>query len=456
MTNTQPAHAVDERLPLRKLILFGLQHVMVVAASPITAVFLVAKALGLSSGLTVDLISATFLACGLGSLLQSFGPRGFGARLPFIMVPGGAPLVLFVLIAQQTDLQTAAGAVILAGLFYFLLLPVFARCLKFFPRIVIGAMLILVAINLVNIYGGVIVGRPGTPEFANPLGIGLALATVGFTILFARLFTGMFGQLAVLLGMLAGAGLSAALGQMHFADVWSGPVITMPTPLPFGMPHFDLLAALPLLIFSVISMAEATGQTVAIAEVVGKEIDPRVTVPKTIRADAVMSVLGGLFGTSMIITSSENIGIVQATGVRSRFVTATAGVILIVIALLAPLGRLANAIPAAVVGGTALVVFSIIGVMGINLLRQVDLRARSGMYTLAAALTMGLLPIVVPGIYSRFPATLQIVLNNGLAMGALTAVLVNILFEHLHWPVRGTANQSMHLETAGSDKHACH
>lgn len=456
MTNTQPAHAVDERLPLRKLILFGLQHVMVVAASPITAVFLVAKALGLSSGLTVNLISATFLVCGLGSLLQSFGPRGFGARLPFIMVPGGAPLVLFVLIARQTDLQTAAGAVILAGLFYFLLLPVFARCLKFFPRIVIGAMLILVAINLVNIYGGVIVGRPGTPEFANPLEIGLALATVGFTILFARLFRGVLGQLAVLLGMLAGAGLSAALGLMSVSNVWSGPVITMPAPLPFGVPHFDLLAALPLLIFSVISMAEATGQTVAIAEVVGKEIDPRVTVPKTIRADALMSVLGGLFGTSMIITSSENIGIVQATGIRSRFVTAMAGVILIVIALLAPLGRLANAIPAAVVGGTALVVFSIIGVMGINLLRQVDLRARSGMYTLAAALTMGLLPIVVPGIYSRFPATLQIVLNNGLAMGALTAVIVNIAFEHLRWPVRGAANPTMHLKTAGSDKHSCH
>nr|WP_311526840.1 uracil-xanthine permease family protein [uncultured Ralstonia sp.] len=455
MTKTPP-DAVDERLPLRKLILFGLQHVMVVAASPITAVFLVAKALGLSSGLTVDLISATFLACGLGSLLQSFGPFKFGARLPFIMVPGGAPLVLFVLVAQQTNLQTATGSVILAGLFYFLLIPVFARCLKFFPRIVIGAMLILVAVNLINIYGGVIVGRPGTPEFANPLWIGLALATVGFTILFAKLFAGMFGQLAVLLGMLAGAALSAVFGLMNFAGVLSGPIITMPTPLPFGMPHFDVLAALPLLIFSVISMAEATGQTVAIAEVVGKEIDPRVTVPMTIRADALMSVVGGLFGTSMIITSSENIGIVQATGVRSRFVTATAGVILIIIALLAPLGRLANAIPAAVVGGTALVVFSIIGVMGINLLRQVDLRARSSMYTLAAALTMGLLPIVVPGIYSRFPATLQIVLNNGLAMGALTAVIVNILFEHLHWRPRNTANPPVHLETAVSDQRSCH
>ncbi|MEZ0605791.1 uracil-xanthine permease family protein [Paraburkholderia sp. IW21] len=458
MTNTQPVHAVDERLPYLKLVLFGLQHVLVVAASPITAVFLVAKALGLSSGLTVDLISATFLVCGLGTLLQSFGPLKFGARLPFIMVPGGAPVVLFVLIGQQTNLQTATGAVILTGLFYFLLLPVFARCLRFFPRIVIGTMLILVAANLIKIYGVVIVGRPGTADFASPLAIGLALATVAFTVLFAKLFKGMLGQLAVLLGLLAGAVLSAALGLMNFTGVWHGAFITMPTPLPFGMPHFDVLASLPLLIFSVISMAEATGQTVAIAEVVGKEIDPAVTVPRTIRGDALMSLLGGLFGTSLIITSSENIGIVQATGIRSRFVTAAAGFILIIIALLAPLGRLANAIPAAVVGGTALIVFSIIGVMGINLLRQVDLRSRANMYTLAAALTMGFLPIVVPGVYSRFPSTLQIVLGNGLAMGALTAVIVNIVFEHLHlnWRVRDAANPARHLEAGVNENHSCH
>jgi xanthine/uracil permease len=304
----------------------------------------------------------------------------------------------------------------------------------------------------------VIVGKPGTAEFGAPIGIGLALATVGFTVLFAKLFEGMLGQLAVLLGLLAGAALAWALGVMSFAGVWSGAIVTVPTPLPFGMPHFDVLAALPLLIFSVISMAEATGQTVAIAEVVGKDIDPQTEVPKTIRGDALMSVLGGLFGTSLIITSSENIGIVQATGVRSRFVTAAAGALLVVIALLAPLGRLANAIPAPVVGGTALIVFSIIGVMGINLLRQVDLRSRANMYTLAAALTMGVLPIVVPGLYSRFPSTVQIVLGNGLAMGALTAVIVNALFEHLHlhWRARDAADPAAHLEAAVNDNRSCH
>jgi xanthine/uracil permease len=303
--------------------------------------------------------------------------------------------------------------------------------LRFFPRIVIGTMLLLVSVNLIKVYGAIIVGRPNTPGFADPVNIGLALATVGFTVVFARVLKGTLGQLSVLLGLLAGAALATVVGVMSFDGVLPGALLAVPTLFPFGTPTFNVVAAIPLLIFSVISMAEATGQTVAVAEVVGKEINPRDVVPRTIRGDALMSLIGGLFGTSLIITSGENIGIVRATGIKSRYVTALAGVILIAIALFAPLGRLANAIPAAVVGGTAMVVFAIIGTMGIDMLRRVDLRGHGNMFVLASALTMGLLPIVVPGMYSKFSPNLQILLGNGLAMGVLTAVLMNILFHHV-------------------------
>lgn len=441
-------HAVDELLPGRKLLLFSLQHVLVMAASPITAAFLVSRALDLSSNVTVDLISATFLVCGFGTLLQSFGPFGIGARLPFIMVPGGAPLAIFLTIARQTSLQTAVGAVLITALFYFLLLPLFARCLRFFPRLVIGTMLLLVAVNLVSIYGAIIAGRPGTPGFGDPATLGLALGTITVTVLFVRLLPGTLGQLSVLLGLLTGAALAWATGAMPLDGVLNGPVISVPAPFPFGWPEFNLVAALPLMLFSVISMAEATSQTVVISEVVGREGDAMRTVPRTILGDAVGSLLGGCFGTSLIITSGENIGIVQATRVRSRYVTAVAGALRILIAFVAPLGRLANAIPAPVVGGTAIIVFSIIGGMGIDMLRTVELRDNRNLFTLAIALSFGLLPIVVPGFYSKFPPTLQILLDNGLAMGTLMAVLSNIVFHHLG---RRSAEAAPALETNGAE-----
>jgi len=427
-TRTLP---VDEILPARQLVLLGLQHVLVMAASPITSVFLVARALNFSPALTLNLISATFLVCGMGTLLQSFGPLKFGARLPFIMVPGGAPVVIFLTIAQQTDVQTAVGAVMLTGLFYFLVLPVFARGLKFFPKPVIGTMLLLVAINLVKVYGGIITGQPNTPNFAAPSNIMLALTTVGLTLLFARLFSGIMRQLSVLFGLLGGAIIAGLAGMMNLDGVLPGALLSLPTVFPFGTPKFDVVAAIPLLVFSVISMAEATGQTVAIAEAVDKEIDVRTEVPKTIRGDAIISLLGGCLGTSLIITSGENIGVVRATGIRSRYVTAASGAILIVLALFAPLGRLINAIPGPVVGGTAVIVFCIIACMGIDQLRKVNLHDHGNLFTLAAGLAMGLLPILVNGIYSKFPFYLQMVLGNGLAAGTITAVLINIAFNHI-------------------------
>ncbi|RJL18490.1 uracil-xanthine permease family protein [Paracoccus siganidrum] len=423
-----PGDPADERLPPRSLLLFGFQHVLVMAASPITAVFLVAQTLNFDTALTVSLISATFLICGLGSILQSFGPGGFGAKLPFIMVPGGAPIAIFLAIAVQTDLQTAVGAVLLTSVFYLLALPVFQRLLRFFPPIVVGTMLLLVAVNLVRIYGGTITGKPGSENFADPVNVGLALATIALTVLFARIFTGTLQRISVMLGLIGGTLLAAALGRIDMSGVLQGSVLTMPQLFPFGMPKFDIIASLPLIVFSVISMAEATGQTIATAEIAGRKGDPLAIVPRTIRGDAAASLVGGVFGTSLIITSGENVGIVRATNVKSRYVTAMAGVILVVIALLAPVSRLATALPGPVVGGTAVIVFSIIGVIGIDLLRRADLREHGAMFTLASGLAMGMLPILVPGIYSQFPQWSQMILGNGLAMGTITAAVVNAMF----------------------------
>lgn len=442
-TSLREGDPVDQVLPIRSLILFGLQHVLVMAASPITAVFLVAQTLGFDPALTASVISATFLICGLGSILQSFGPGGFGARLPFIMVPGGAPIAIFLAIATQTDIQTAVGAVLMTSVFYLVALPVFRRLLRYFPPIVVGTMLLLVAVNLVRIYGGTITGKPGSDGFAAPLNVGLALATIALTVLFAWGFTGTLRRISVMLGLVAGTALAAIFGQIDMSNVVDGPLIAVPQLFPFGMPKFDVIAALPLIVFSIISMAEATGQTIATAEIVGRRENAHGIVPRTIRGDAVASLLGGMLGTSLIITSGENVGIVRATNVKSRYVTAAAGVILIVIALLAPISRLATALPGPVIGGTAVIVFAIIGVIGIDLLRRTDLREHGAMFTLAAGLSMGMLPILVPGIYSQFPQWSQMIIGNGLAAGTITAVLVNALFQHVR-PVAEPTPQENH------------
>lgn len=423
-------HPVDQTRPPGRILLFGIQHVLVMAATPISAIFLMSATLGLDSGLTVKLLSAAFVLSGIGSLIQSLGPWKIGPRLPFVMLPGGAPLILFLAIAQQHGLRTATGAVLLTAAFYFVVLPIFSRLLAFFPALVIGTMIVIVGVNLVKVGAVLVTGRPGEPGFADPTHLVLGLATIGFTIAFYRLFTGVLRQLAVMLGLIAGTVLAFALGAVHLGPALHGPLLGAPALLPFGSPQFNLVAALPLMLYSLASMAEATGQTVINAEAVGKPIDRRVDVPKTIRGDAVVSFLGGFFGLPLMVTSGENIGIVRVTGVRSRFVTAAAGVVLICVGFVAPVTRAISVVPAAVVGGTAMVVFAVITVLGIQMLGRAELDRHTNTFICAVSLALGLLPILVPGVYGSLPSGPRILLESGVAVGAFTAALLNVLFHH--------------------------
>jgi uracil-xanthine permease len=414
---------------------------MVMVATPLSAVFLVSQTLRLSDALTTNLLSATFILSGLGTLLQSCGPWKLGAKLPFVMLPGGAPIIMFLMIAQEHGLQMATGAVILTGVFYFVVLPLFTRLLRFFPTVVIGTMIVVIGINLVKHSALLITGQPNTDEFGRFDHLTLGVATIVLIVLFYRFLPRSWRPMAVLLGMVGATAIAAPMRLANFSGIAEGSVIALPQFLPFGPPEFDLLASLPLLIFSIASMAEATGQTVLNGEVVGKEIIAKRDAPKTIRGDAIMSLLGGLFGTSLIVTSGENIGIVKATGVRTRFVTVTAGFILILIGVLAPIGRLMAAIPTAVVGGTAVIVFSIILAMGIQMLRRVDFQDHRNTMIAAVALGAGLMPTLVPGMYDQLPPNARILLGSGVAMTAFVGVVMNILFLHLGKNSGPTADQ---------------
>lgn len=426
---TETVHPVDQFRPIRNLIPFGIQHVLVMIATPISSVFLIGSALNLSAHLTAAILSAVFVFSGLGSLLQSVGVWRVGVRLPFVMLPGGAATVLFISIAQDTDLQTAAGAVVLTGIFYILAVTLFVRVLRYFPPLVIGTMVVVIGINLVEVTGYLITGRPGTPGFGDTKNLILGLITMVCTVLFFRFLRGVWRQLSVAFGLVLGTIVSAFMGMTTFSAHAKGAGFSLPTLFPFGAPHLDVVAAVPMLVWSIASMAEATGQTVINGEIVGRHVERTRDIPRVIRADGAVSIFGGLFGTSAMVTSGENIGIVRASGVRSRYVTAAAGILLILIGV-SPLASILGGIPSAVVGGTAVVVFAIIIVLGIQMLARVDFTETGNLITCTMALGIGLLPVLIPGMYGELPSDVQTILGSGVAMSALVAVLLNLLFHH--------------------------
>ena len=422
-------HPVDRLRPVHTLIPFAIQHVLVMVATPISSVFLIATALGLDTATTSAVLSAVFVFSGLGSILQSVGVWKIGVRLPFVMLPGGAATILFITIAQGTDVETAVGAVLLTGVFYILAVTLFVKVLKFFPPLVIGIMVIVIGINLVQVTGKLIVGEADAPDFGDPQNLLLGLITIAITVLCFRFLRGMLGKLSVAVGLVGGTVVGAFMGATDFSGQADGPLFAFPVLFPFGSPKFDLIAAIPMLLWALASMAEATGQTIINGEIVGKEVEPSRAVPRLIRSDGIITALGGIFGTPAMVTSGENVGIVRASGVRSRYVTAIAGIILILIGL-SPVARILNGVPSAVVGGAAVVVFAIIAVLGIQMLAKIDFNETGNLITATAGLAAGLMPVLIPGMYSQLPSSAASLLGSGVAMAAFVSVLLNLLFHH--------------------------
>ncbi|MEC4018624.1 uracil-xanthine permease family protein [Streptomyces sp. H27-D2] len=407
---------VDERLPLARLAPLSAQHVLAMIATPVSSVYLMAPALDLSAGRTASLLSATLVLCGAGALLQSLGVLRVGSRLPFVMLPGGAAVAVFLQTAQQHGAATASGSVIVAALFLLAVLPLYGRIARFFPPLVMGATVLIIGVNMVKLTAPMVAG-----------GSWLALLTIVCTALCFLVLRGVWRQMSVLLGMATGT-LAAALTGTPFTVAPGDSLVSLPHLFPYGAPQFDLLAALPLMVFSLASLAEATGQTVLNSEAVGREPDPARDVPRTARADAITSLGAGVLGTSLMVTSAENIGIVQLTGVRSRFVTAGAGVLLILSGLLAPVTRLLTAVPAPVVGGAALVVFAVIAAMGVGMLGRAALSEGPNATVLALTLLAGLLPVLAPQLYEPLPGWARTLFGSGVPAAALTGIFLSAAF----------------------------
>ena len=147
-----------------------------------------------------------------------------------------------------------------------------------------------------------------------------------------RWFTGFVANVAVLLGIIAGAVLASLLGVMRFERVLSAAWVDVVIPFRFGVPKFYLVPIVTMCIVMIVVMIESTGMFLALGEMTGRKID-QAAITRGLRADGVGTILGGIFNTFPYTSFSQNVGLVGVTGIRSRWVTATGGVIMLALGL---------------------------------------------------------------------------------------------------------------------------
>jgi uric acid transporter len=440
-------HPVDEILPVPRLLALGLQHVLVMYAGAVAVPLIIGRTLKLPPEDVAFLISADLFACGLATLVQCIGFPGVGIRLPVMMgvtFASVGPMVSMAL-APEIGLLGIYGSVIAAGIFGILVAPFISRLLPLFPPVVTGTIILVIGISLmrvgINWAGGGLPTLSKTidgvgysylnPSYGQLQGLGISLFVLLFILGLIRWGTGFIANVSVLLGIIAGAVLASALGVMHFDKVLAASWGDIVIPFRFGVPQFHLVPILTMCIVMIVVMIESLGMFLALGEMTGKTID-RDALSRGLRADGVGTLIGGIFNTFPYTSFSQNVGLVSVTGVRSRWVTITGGAIMLVLGLLPKLAALVEAVPLVVLGGAGLVMFGMVAATGARILTAVDFKNnRFNLFVVAISVGFGMIPLAAPGFFRNLPHDLQPLLESGILLCAVTAVILNAFFNGL-------------------------
>jgi uric acid transporter len=437
-------HPVDQVLPIPRLLALGLQHVLVMYAGAVAVPLIIGRALKLPAEDVAFLISADLFACGLATLVQCLGFPGVGIRLPVMMGVTFASVgpMLSMAAAPDIGLLGIYGSVIAAGFFAILVAPFISRLLPLFPPVVTGTIILVIGISLmrvgINWAGGglptltkMVDGAPGAfpnPAYGSLQGLGISAFVLLFILGLVKWGTGFIANVSVLLGITAGAILASILGVMHFDKVIAAPWGDIIIPFRFGTPQFHLVPIITMCIVMIVVMIESLGMFLALSDITGKAVD-RDALSRGLRADGVGTLLGGIFNTFPYTSFSQNVGLVGVTGVRSRWVTVTGGVIMLLLGVVPKLSALVESVPLVVLGGAGLVMFGMVAATGVRILAAVDFKNnRYNLFVVAISVGFGMIPLAAPGFFKNLPHDLQPLLESGILLCAVVAVLLNAFF----------------------------
>ncbi|KOU00692.1 uracil permease [Streptomyces sp. NRRL F-5755] len=421
-------------MPPLKMFTSGLQHVAAMYAGVVAPPMIVGPACGLGPTETAFLMGASLFTAGIATLLQTLGFWKIGARLPFVngvSFAGVTPMVAIGKAQSPGDaLPVIFGAVIVAGVLGFLLAPYFSKLVRFFPPVVTGTVITLIGVSLLPVAFNWSQGGDATAhDYGSPVNIGMAALTFVIVLVLRRVLRGFLQQISILLGLVAGTLIAIPVGITDFGAITEAAPVGFPAPFHFGAPQFDVAAVLSMCIVMLVCMTESTADMLALGKIVDRPADER-TIEGGLRADTLGTAISPLFNGFANSAFAQNIGLVAMTKVRSRYVVATGGLILIVLGLCPVAASVISLVPLPVLGGAGIVLFGSVAASGIQTLAAAAMDKGENALIVAASVGIGLIPIAAPRFYHDFPKDMLVVLDSGISTGCIVAIVLNLTFNH--------------------------
>ena len=404
--STSNIYQLDGRVPLGTAIPFGLQHVLAMFVANLTPITMIGAASGLDSAQIAVLLQNAMFVAGIATLIQLYPVWRVGSRLPIVMGVSFTFVTILSYIGASYGYQTVVGSVLVGGLIEGTLGLLAKYWRRIITPVVAASVVTAIGYSLFTV-GTRSFGGGYTEDFGSAHNLLLGTITLVTCLLFNILAKGYLKQLSVLAGLIVGYVAALLTGAVDLSQIFSGGFVSLPRPLPY-LPEFHLGAIASTTILFLVSAAETIGDSTAVVSgALGREIETR-EISGSIACDGYASAISGLFGCPPVTSFSQNVGLINMTGVVNRFTIMTGAACMILAGLLPPIGNFFASLPESVLGGCTLMMFGTILVSGIQMISKAGFSQRNvTIVALSLAIGIGFTSASETQIWSIFPQVIQ-------------------------------------------------
>ena len=417
---------VEDRLSWWQNIVYGVQQ-LTVDTTILVIPILLARVLKLPPETGALMVQAALIGAGLVTIGQSL----WILRLPVLQGPAIVFVSVVPAVVSVTGLAEAWTGLIIASLVAAVmsLFGVWGRLRVIFGAApVYGVVLLLVSFIIAATIAAQIVGFPNTPAFAQPSNFVLAGIPVIVAVLVVLLMPSSLLRLtSLLLGAILAVAVALLYGRMDFAAVARAPWIGVSALFPFGF-HFDLGTTLVMFLAYVADLGMVVGSYVLVGEVIAKQEITNSRIDGGVLAESLGSAISSALGGMPTVTYNQNIGALMVTGIGSRYVFATAGVILVILGLCPKVGAVVASIPGPIVGGLLLITIAMLGMQAIRVLGTMP-QTNANLFSAGLGIVIGAGAGVLPHDFvMMMPALVRPFVSSGIVMGFLVAAIMHLIF----------------------------
>lgn len=422
---------LEEKPPIKEALFAALQHLMAIFVAIITPPLIVAGALNLDIETTSFLVSVSLFVSGIATFIQckKVGPIGCG----LLCVQGTSFSFISPIIMAGTlgGLPAIFGATMVGAVAEIFVSRILKYAMKIITPLVSGIVVTLIGISLIKVGmiscgGGTGAIEDGT--FGSFQNLGIATLVLVLIVLFNRSSNKYLRMGSIILGILIGYVLSYLCGMVDFNNMPNYSLFNVPIPFKYGM-SFHISSIIAFAIVYVITAIEAYGDITANSLISNQPVEGETFLKRAqggILADGFNSFLAGALGSFPNSIFAQNNGMIQLTGVASRYVGYFIALFLVILGFFPIVGVVFSFMPEPVLGGATLLMFGTVASAGIKIIASQPLD-RKAILVIAISFSMGLGVELYPAIFNQFPETIKNIFSSGITTGGLAAIVANMV-----------------------------